>query len=69
MEIDEAKQQSASPMKKILEMLSDTVEIADMVGHNFVEDPVQRQELLEIVYVKDRLDFLIDHIKTGSGGL
>ena len=46
-------------MGKILEMLSDPVEIADMVGHNFVNDPESRQELLETVQVKDRLAYLI----------
>lgn len=61
--------QATGPMAKILEMLSDPVEIADMVGHNFVNDPMQRQELLEIVYVKDRLDFLIQHIKEGAKGM
>ncbi|MDF1811398.1 MAG: LON peptidase substrate-binding domain-containing protein [Verrucomicrobiales bacterium] len=59
----------SGPMRKILEMLSDPAEIADMVGHNFVEDSGRRQELLEIVNVKDRLDFLIQHIKQGAKGL
>lgn len=66
---DQIKDKKNSPMKKILEMLSDPVEIADMVGHNFVEDAFQRQELLEIVYVKDRLDYLIRHIKAETQGL
>lgn len=55
----------SGPMKNILEVLEDPVEIADMVGHNFVNDPGKRQDLLEIVHVKDRLIYLIQHIKTG----
>ncbi len=56
---------SCGPMKKILEMLSDPAEIADMVGHNFVEDPFRRQKLLEMTTVRERLDFLISFLKRG----
>ena len=67
-EIDSMELASPSPMTKILEMLSDPVEIADMVGHNFVQDPDLRQELLELVYVIDRLDFLIELLKASVKG-
>ena len=52
----------SSPMQKILEMISDPIVVADMVGHNFLSDPNQRQELLEIIPIKERLEYLINHI-------
>lgn len=54
------------PLEKVLEVLSDPGEIADIVGHNFVNDPERRQELLELIHVKDRLEFLIELIKRTS---
>ncbi len=54
----------SAPMEKILEILKDPAEIADMVGHNFLTDPELRQELLEIFHVADRLSFLLDQIRT-----
>lgn len=59
----------SSPMKKILEMVSDPVVVADMVGHNFITDPALRQDLLEIIPVKERLEFLIEQIKAGVSDL
>lgn len=50
-------------IEKVLEVLSDPAEIADIVGHNFVNDPEGRQELLELVHIRDRLEFLIRLIK------
>jgi len=59
----------SAPMQKILDVLEDPIEVADMIGHNFVNDPEPRQELLEILSVKERLDFLIKHVKKeGVGG-
>jgi Lon protease-like protein len=55
---------ASGPMKKILEMLSDPAEIADIVGHNFVEDSRLRQKLLEMITVRDRLEFLINYLKS-----
>jgi len=49
-------------MRNVLEVLTDPVVVVDMVGHNFVTDPFNRQELLEIVPVRDRLTYLISHL-------
>ncbi len=40
-----------------------TSAIADVIAHNFVTDPVQRQEILETVSVPDRLHFLRQHLQ------
>ena len=49
-----------SQLPAILEQLDDPAEIADLVAHNFVDDPRQRQELLEIIPVKERLEYLFE---------
>lgn len=55
-------EETPQPIKKILEWIRDPEEVADIVGHNFVIDPAKRQELLEIVLVKERLRFLIHYL-------
>ncbi len=66
---DHHDKQVSLPMQKILEVLDDPVEVADMIGHNFLHDPDCRQELLEMVSVKERLEFLIYHMKSSAEGL
>jgi Lon protease-like protein len=58
--------EKGGPIEKVLEVLSDPAEIADIVGHNFVNNPERRQELLELIHVKDRLEYLIRLIKRTS---
>jgi hypothetical protein len=44
--------------------------IADVVGQSFVSDPADRQRLLEMDEVTDRLSFLVGHLSSllASGG-
>lgn len=50
-------------MRDLLAMLSDPIVVADLVGHHFVNNPTKRQDLLEIILVKDRLVYLIEYLK------
>ena len=59
----------SGPMKKILEVISDPIVVADMIGHNFISAPEIRQDLLEIIPIKERLEFLIKQIKAGVSDL
>lgn len=61
--------QVSMAMRQILEVLEDPVDVADMVAHNFVHVPEQRQELLEMDSLKERLEFLIELVREGVEGI
>lgn len=49
-------------LREHLRCVKDPGAIADVVGQSFVADPMQRQGLLEMEDVNDRLDFLVAHL-------
>jgi len=49
-------------LREHLRSVKDPTAIADVVGQSFVSDPADRQLLLEMSDVNDRLDFLVSHL-------
>jgi Lon protease-like protein len=57
-------------LREHLRCVKDPGAIADVVGQSFVSDPADRQRLLEMDEVTDRLSFLVGHLSSllASGG-
>jgi Lon protease-like protein len=57
-------------LREHLRCVKDPGAIADVVGQSFVSDPEERQRLLEMDEVTDRLTFLVGHLSSllASGG-
>ncbi len=53
----------SSPLRAHLRQVKDPCAIADIVGQSFVSDPAERQRLLEMDDVDERLAFLVEHLK------
>jgi Lon protease-like protein len=49
-------------LREHLRCVKDPAAIADIVGQSFVNDPEERQQLLEMDEVNERLDYLIGHL-------
>jgi Lon protease-like protein len=49
-------------LREHLRCVRDPSAIADLVGHSFVNDPDERQRLLEMLCIDDRLDYLVAHL-------
>ena len=55
-------QPMSEPMRDHLRGIKDPAAIADVVAHTFLNDPVQRQQLLEMEDVSERLGHLVHHL-------
>ena len=55
-------QPMSEPMREHLRGIKDPGAIADVVAHSFINIPEQRQQLLEIDDVSERLGFLVNHL-------
>ncbi|MEC5128801.1 LON peptidase substrate-binding domain-containing protein [Verrucomicrobiales bacterium BCK34] len=55
-------QPMSKPMQEHLRGIKDPAAIGDVVAHTFVNTPEQRQELLEIDDVSERLGHLVNHL-------
>ncbi len=55
-------QPMSEPMREHLRGIKDPAAIADVVAHTFINTPEQRQELLEIDDVSERLGHLVNHL-------
>jgi Lon protease-like protein len=49
-------------LREHLRCVKDPTAIADVVGQSFVNDPGERQKLLEMNNVNERLDYLVSHL-------
>ncbi len=62
------RQPISEPLREHLRRVRDPCAIADVVGQSFVSDPVDRQLLLEMDEVSDRLAFLVRHLSALLAG-
>ncbi|MBP6603375.1 MAG: LON peptidase substrate-binding domain-containing protein [Verrucomicrobiales bacterium] len=51
-------------LREHLRCVKDPAAIADIVGQSFVNDPCERQRLLEMDEVNERLEYLVCHLST-----
>ena len=49
-------------LREHLRCVKDPAAIADVVGQSFVNDPVERQLLLEMSDINERLEYLVSHL-------
>ena len=49
-------------LREHLRCVKDPTAIADVVGQSFLNDPDERQFLLEMNDVNERLEFLVNHL-------
>ncbi|MBU6180873.1 MAG: hypothetical protein KGR69_14495, partial [Verrucomicrobia bacterium] len=63
-------QSASAQLREHLRCVKDPGAIADVVGQSFLSDPGDRQRLLEMDEVTDRLTFLVGHLSSllASGG-
>lgn len=55
-------------LREHLRCVKDPTAIADVVGQSFVNDSAERQRLLEMSDVNDRLDYLVSHLSVLIAG-